>query len=519
MNIVVVGGGTAGWITALIVSARHAHHKVTLIESSKIGIIGVGESTTGKMTDLLINHFADYGCNLNEFIVETGATLKMGIKHIGWTNNISDHYIAPIDGSWTHNSVPDPLFSWGVDHLESKELPTITKCGYWIHHQLSNCNKFDNSFPDPRHALHVDAHLVGQYFKKICLRKDNISYIDNIVKNVNLNSITGNIESIDLNNGEKVQGDFFIDCSGFHRVLINKLNAKWISFQNNLPLNSAIPFWLDFEKDEVPDLYTTAWAQKNGWMWQIPLMDRKGAGYVFCDAYTTADKAQEEIETLLGKKIEVRKHIKFDAGRLNEPWIKNCLAIGLSSAFLEPLEATAIHSAILQAQIFANEFLKVTLEDTLNDASRKIHNKRVVRFYDDIKEFLIMHYMGGRNDSEFWKYINSGVTKTEFISEILEMAKTRVPTTNDFPSYDGSAGWPLYSFIMSGLNLIPKGVGNRELSFNLPSYGPVRPIAAETYYDLQDMWNKERSELFTYKEFIHYFRNERFKNGFSNKQY
>lgn len=519
MNIIIVGGGTAGWITALIASARHSHHKITVVESSKIGIVGVGESTTGRMTDLLVNYFYDYGCDINEFIAETGATLKMGIKHKGWTNNIDQYYVGPIDGSWTHNSIPDPLFSWGVDNLDYSKLLTTAKCGFWVDNRLSNYNRFTNDFPEPRHAMHVDAFLVGKYFKKLCLRKNNVNYVDDVIKNVNLNSVTGNVESLDLESGQQIAGDFFIDCSGFHKILMNKLNSKWISYQKNLPLNSAIPFWLDYEENELPELCTTAWAQKNGWMWQIPLMDRKGCGYVFCDAYTTPEKAQEEIETLLGKKIEVRKHIKFDAGRQEEAWVKNCLAIGLSSAFLEPLEATSIHSSILQAQWFVNEYLKTTIEDTLNEGSRKLHNKKVSTFYDDIKDFLVMHYMGGRSDSEFWKFISSGATKTEFVKDVLEMIKGRIPTTTDFPNYDGAAGWPLYSFVMAGIGVIPKGVGNKELHFDLPGYGPIRSVTAETYYDLQDNWSKESKELFTYEEFMQHFRNIRYQNGFSNKKY
>ena len=519
MKIVIVGGGTAGWVTALIASFRHSQHDFTVIESSKIGIVGVGESTTGRMTDILINQFVDYGCDINEFIIETGATLKLGIKHKGWTNNIDQHYIGPIDGSWTNNSVPDPLFSWGVDHLEYSKLLTTAKCGFWYENGLSNYNKFTKDFPEPRHAMHVDAHLVGQYFKKICLRRKNVVHVDDVVKNVNIDSVTGNIKSLDLDSGQKITADFFIDCTGFHRILMSKLESKWVSYQDKLPLNSAMPFWLDYDKDEVPDSCTMAWAQKNGWMWQIPLMDRKGCGYVFCDAFTTPEKAQEEIETILGKKIEVRKHIKFDAGRQEESWIKNCLAIGLSSAFLEPLEATSIHSSIIQALVFSNEYLKSTLEDTLNEGSRNIHNNRISKLYDDVKDFLVMHYMGGRDDSEFWKFIKTGATKTEFVSNLLEMAKTKMPSLNDFPGYEGAAGWPLYSYVMAGIGAIPKGVGNRELHFDLPQYGPIKPITAETYYNLQDQWRAESNKLYTYKEFINHFRNLRSQHGFSDKKY
>lgn len=519
MNIVIVGGGTAGWVTALMAARRHPCHTITVIESSKIGVVGVGESTTGRLTDVLINHFYDLGCDINEFIVETGATLKYGIKHKGWTNDINQHYIAPIDGTWTNSSVPDPLFCWGVSNLSYDQLLTTSRCGYWTHHKVSNFNKETNSFQVPANAMHVDAHLVGKYFQKVCLRNSNVIHIDNEIVQVNLQPESGHISSVTLADNTTVAGDFFIDCSGFHKVLINALGGKWVSYQDNLPLNSAMPFPLEYEENETPEPFTTAWAQKSGWLWSLPLMDRKGNGYVFCDAFTTPDQAHAEIETILGKKINANKVIKFDAGRQESAWIKNCLTVGLSTAFLEPLEATSIHSTIVQAQSFIFEYLKPTLEETLNTGSMNIFNQRTRKMYDDVRDFLIVHYMGGRNDTEFWKYISSGAIKNEFVTNLLEMSKTKVPTVNDFPSYNGSAGWPLYSFVMAGLNLINKNVASNELNLNLPGYGPLRPITASTYYDLQDQWKAESSKCYTYKEFIKYFRNIRYTHGLSNKQH
>lgn len=519
MNIVIVGGGTAGWITALMAAERHVNHKITVIESSKIGVVGVGESTTGFFTNVIENDFADLGCDVNEFIMETGATLKYGIKHKGWTNNINEEYIGPIDGSWTNASTPDPFFCWGVANLEHDELLTTSRCGYWTKHGLSNYDMKTKSFPLRTHAMHVDAHLVGKYFRKLALRKNNAEHIDAEVVKVNLDNITGNIISVNLHDGTVVEGDFFIDCSGFHKVLIKEMPTKWVSFQNNLPLNTAIPFLLDYDKGEMPEPYTTAWAQKNGWMWRIPLLDRRGNGYAFCDAYTTPDKAVEEIETILGKKINAVKVIKFDSGRQESSWVKNCLAIGLSSAFLEPLEATSIHSSIVQARMFIFEYLKPTLEETINPGSINIHNDRVRKMYDDVKDFLVMHYMGGRDDSEFWKYIKSGATQTEFVKNLLAMAKSKIPTTHDFPGYFGSAGWPLYSYVMAGLHLLDKDLARKELDFNLLGYGPLEPITANTYYETLYQWREESSQWASFNQFVEHFRDLRYRNGISNKKY
>jgi tryptophan halogenase len=516
MKIVIVGGGTAGWATALMATKRHPNHDITVIESTKIGVIGVGESTTGYLTDILVNHGADFGCDHDEFIIETGATLKYAIKHKGWTNDIDDYYIGPIDGSHTKEATPDALFAYGLNRLHSKELVNVSQCGYWIDKGVSNFEKDTNQFANYRHAMHVDAVLVGKYFKKKCLVERNARHIDDEVLDANLDE-RGFIKSVVLKNGSVVEGDLFIDCSGFSKVLMKHMPGnKWVSYQKNLPLNTGLPFQLKYKQHEVPEPYTTAWAQKNGWMWQIPLMDRKGCGYVFCDAFTTPDKAQEEIETILGQEIDPIKVIKFDTGRQDAAWINNCITIGLSSAFLEPLEATSIHSTIVQGRTLIFEYIKSTIDNTVNAGSQNIYNQRTRKMFDDVKDFLVIHYMGGRSDTEFWKYINTGVTKTPYVEDLLEMAKHRLPTSHDFPRYAGSAGWALYSYVMAGINRLNNANALTELDLAVPMHGNLRDITAQAYYDLQDEFAREIRNYQSYEQFINYFRKIRADRGLSN---
>lgn len=518
MKIVIVGGGTAGWVTAIMAAKRHPYHEVVVIESTKIGVIGVGESTTGMLTDILTNWNFDFDCDHDEFIAETGATLKYAIKHHGWTNNIDDYYIGPIDGSFTRDSTPDAMFAYGLDKLSNRDLINVSQCGYWIANNKSNFSRLTNQFENSRHAMHVDAHLVGKYFKKKCLKEINASHIDSEVVDVKLKE-NGFIQSVTLINGDTIDGDFFIDCSGFSKILMKHMPSKWVSYQKNLPLNTGLPFQLTYKEGEMPESYTTAWAQKNGWMWQIPLMDRKGCGYVFCDAYTTPDKAQEEIETILNRKIDPIKVIKFDTGRQESAWINNCVTIGLSSAFLEPLEATSIHSTIVQAKTLIFEYIKPSFNDTMNEGSRNVYCQRTRKMFDDVKDFLVMHYMGGRQDSEFWKYIDTGATKTEFVSNLLEMAKTRIPTSHDFPAYYGSAGWALYSYVMAGIGKINTTKAASELDLVVPVHGDLSQLTKEAYYDLQDKWAAESKDWYSYSDFITYFRKIRKDRGFSNIEY
>ena len=506
MKIVVVGGGTAGWMAALMISSRHPEHHVQVIESTKIGVIGVGESTTGLLSDLLNNHLWDFGCDHNEFIAETGASIKYGIKFTGWTPDINDHYVGPIDGSYTKEHSPDILFAYGCANLPKKDLVKVSETGNYIHKGYTNFDLKSGNFTDLTHAMHVDAHLVGKYFQKVTLRKANTSHIDAKVLDCTLNE-TGNIQSVLLEDGRNIEGDFFIDCTGFARLLISKMPGNdWVSYQKHLPVNTGLPFLLNYQEDELPMPHTHAWAQDAGWMWQIPLLDRIGNGYVFCDDFTTPDEAHAEIETRLGRKIEPQKVIKFNTGRQKSSWINNCLAIGLSSAFLEPLEATSIHSTIVQIKNFAFDYLREDINSVKNPGTINIYNQRTRQMFDDFKDFLVMHYMGNRTDTEFWRYISSGATKTDYVNNLLETIKVRFPNINDFPKYYGAAGWPLYSYVMEGLNLLDSDVALKEISFDAPRVGNIYTAVEENYLHIQKEWHDQYSKNATWAEMINYFR-------------
>lgn len=459
MNIVILGGGTAGWLAALFISKIKPEHSVTVIESSEIGIVGAGEGSTGLLTNVISNQIWNFGCDHAEFLRETGATLKYGIKHINWSGD-GTHYYGPIDGSVSFNSVPDAAFCY--QFLKNKKsLHEISEMGLLISKNFSHADRENRKIKDFSHALHFDAHKVGKYFKKLSMLA-GVTHIDSEVLDVKLTD-SGFIKSLVLKNQKEVDGDFFIDASGFKKMLVSRLNVSWKSYKENLPVNSAMPFLLDYDHDETPAPYTTAWAQSSGWMWQIPTMERKGCGYVFCDEFISADEAQEEIEKTLKKKIQPIRVLKFDTGRLENTWNKNCLAIGLCAAFAEPLEATSIHSTIVQISRFVFEFLKPSFDHTVNEFSVKQYNTFVNKMYDDFKDFLNLHYMAGREDSNFWRFIKNEDTKTDRVKQILEMSKHRVPSINDFDNYYGSAGWPLWSHVLAGTNNLSTEAVENEL--------------------------------------------------------
>ena len=504
MKITVVGGGTAGWLAALFISKIKPWVDVTVIESSAIGIIGAGEGSTGALVDVISNRIWDFGCDEIEFFRETGATLKYGIMHKGWTPDTEQSYFGPLGGTQSSSAFMDYVLAYGLVNFPEK-LHVCTELGLLLENNLSNYNtqKFQLDRTDSLgHAVHFDAHKVGQYFKKCTLRSQSVKCIDDEVLDVNL-SEAGNISSVLLKSGSIVESDFFIDASGFQRILMTKLQSKWVSYQKHLPVNAALPFVQVQGHDYVPEPYTTAWAQKNGWMWMIPQQRKRGCGYVFCDDFITADKAQEEIETVLKQKIDPVRLLKFQTGRLENTWMKNCLAIGLSAAFAEPLEATSIHTTIASLTAFVFEFLKHTAEETTNPGSIDAYNKRTNRLYDDLKDFLVMHYMGQRSDSEFWQHIYHGNTKTEFVEMMLNTATSRMPSKGDVMDYQGAAGWGLWSFVMAGIGRLSPEIAAKELELIQYKKGVSLSAAGKMYIDeLNIKFKRDSKSYLKYADFI-----------------
>ena len=300
--------------------------------------------------------------------------------------------------------------------------------------------------------------------------------------------MTGYIKSLRLSNGTIESGDMFIDASGFNQILMKAVGGVWKSYKNNLPVNSALPFLLPYDEDEKIEPVTNAWAQRNGWCWQIPTLNRRGCGYVFCDDFVTPEQAQDELEQTLGKKIEPIRLLKFESGRQQTLWIKNCLAIGLCAAFAEPLEATSIHTTIRQLKQFVYGCIGRDMKQTCNPGQVKQYNDHIGHLYDSLKDFLVAHYTCGRKDTPFWRYIDSGETMTEFVKDIHAVCKHRSPNQSMFNKQEGSAGWPLWSYVLAGTGKLSDYVCRKELDYNNDAY-----IADQSYrYHIEQHDNKTK---------------------------
>lgn len=425
MKIVIVGGGTAGWLSALIVSAVHNEiHEVTVISSSEYPTIGVGESSTGFLRGVVNNEVYDYGCNEFDFMKEAHATPKLGIFYKNW-HSTGDYF--------------EPLLQWyRPSHIDSDPLlmsyvakgidPSLASMhGQLFHQKLSGFYRngnYINSYGI--HAYNFDAGLAGQYFKKISIN-NGVKYLDLTIEDVML-SENGNIDYLLAKNGEKIYGDFFIDATGFRRILSNKLGVKYIE-DNDFLLDSALVFDSK-NNDKIPA--TTSAALKWGWSWTIPKTESNGTGYVYSSSFIDENEAHKEITKVYNKDIDVIKIVKFKSGRLDSFWKNNCIFVGVGSQFFEPLEATSIHGTIAQINFFAYNYLKTNIQDTMYKRNIDQYNASMINMVEQFKHLILLHYITDKQESDFWKEMSKTANNNTFLKGLVEKTKTQLLNLNDY---------------------------------------------------------------------------------------
>jgi tryptophan halogenase len=442
MNIVIVGGGTAGWLTALYAKKIFPEHKVSLIESKQIGILGAGEASTPQLINIL--DFLEIPTS--ELIKKTNATIKNTAKFTGWSNNKKDFFYHPF--GYNHDRLSEQhgyldRFQTGTNifHLYSY-LNNISSDQYCLINKICNnnlvpfikINNNDNINPISNYdqisqwSLNFDARLLAEYFSELG-EKRNIEKVEGKVKEVVLNK-DEEICSLLLENNNKIDCDFVFDCSGFARLIIGKKYlSKWISYKEYLPTNKALPFFLDNKKEKEIPPYIEATAMNYGWMWKTPLQNRHGCGYVFDDNHISVDEAKKEIEELLGFEIFPPTTFSFEPGTYQEVWIKNCLAVGLSAGFVEPLEATSIMQTILNLQNFFSNKNNILTNNQHIKNNFNAYNKKSSFA---IVEYIYWHYVTNKENTIFWKDFTKNNKVPDLINNILEISKERVPSLTDF---------------------------------------------------------------------------------------
>jgi len=431
-NILIVGGGTSGLISALILKNRFPKLKIDVVKSDNIGIIGVGEGTTEHWKE-----FIDFcGITIDELIKETDATFKYGVMFEDWKK---ERYFHNVTGEILNIKYGQYLGGYAYSIINNLKPEEYTN-GHCFKNKIIN-NVFPNQF-------HFNTLKLNTFLLKKC-------------KEININIITDEISKINTN-GEKIinlesknkkyKYDFYIDCTGFKRLLISKLGCRWISYKEYLPMNEAIAFPTKDTEECFP--YTLSKAMNFGWMWRIPTYGRWGNGYVFNNKYINAEQAKKECEKYLGYKVEIAKNIKFEAGALEKAWLGNCVAIGLCSSFIEPLEATSIGTSIQQS------FLLMHLLINNNQSDIDLYNERFKSIVENIRDFVLLHYMVNKKNSVFWKNLKLKIP--ESLNKNLKKWEKRIPIREDFKGnyllfYEHN-----FVVILKELNLIKKQFLKKE---------------------------------------------------------
>jgi len=455
-KVAIVGGGAAGWLSALYANKISPESEITLIESETIGILGAGEGSVPTLIEFL--RFLEI--NEDEFIKETNATHKLGILFKNWNGDNKDYFHSfntlhhKFNYAYDDNGeIVNEYLGYLYKHNESFQVGEISEQMARLNTSPFVKNSIDGTNQIANYSYHFDAHLVAKYLRKVAEQR-GVKRVEGIIQSFTQDS-QGNITEIVLEN-IKVNCDFVFDCSGFKRLIIGNLfKSPWKSYTNHLKVNTALAFQIPQFEDKI-EPYTKAVCMKNGWMWQIPLQNRIGCGYVFDSNYITENDAKLEIETLLGHSVTIVNNIKFNAGAYEKVWINNCLAVGLSSAFTEPIEATSIFNAISQLWVLNKAIVNNYDQNFINH-----YNQFVNKMNDDVLDFLYFHYITKREDSQFWKEYLNTTTVPNSLQILLDKWNFSTSKMNDFSRHPFSLlSWLQVGF---GLNLFNKNVFIEQL--------------------------------------------------------
>lgn len=399
-SVVIVGGGTAGWFSAaMLVKLLGKSISITLVESEEIGTVGVGEATIPP----IINFNNALGIDEATFLKETNGTIKLGIQFENWGKK-GDAYMHAFGGLGQGFPFCSFHHFWVRQHLAGKPS---SFWDYSLNYQAAAQNKFGKVGPIEgtniegiAYAYHFDAALYARLLRRFSEDK-GVKRIEGRVERVLQDPENGDITGLSLVDGSTVEADFFIDCTGFRALLIGQtLRSGYEDWSHWLPCDSAIAVQSDKLSELKP--YTRSVAHQCGWRWQIPLQSRTGNGIVYSRQSMSDDEAQHQLlNEIEGDALTEPSTIRFRTGRRIQPWHHNCVAIGLSSGFLEPLESTSIH--MIQSAVL--RLVKHFPHKGIKRAEVEEYNRQTQREYEQVRDFIIMHYhVNSRSDSVFWKW-------------------------------------------------------------------------------------------------------------------
>jgi tryptophan halogenase len=450
VRVVVVGGGTAGWMSAAaLVKLLPDHCTVHLVESEAIGIVGVGEATLPH-----IRAFNErLGINEAEFMALTRATFKLGIEFQNW-GAIGDSYIHPFGTFGPGTGDVDFHQYWLRMLHEGRDVPPLDQLSMAC--TMARMNKFELPAADPRsiastfgYAYQFDATLFAPYLRALA-EGLGARRTEGKVVAVHRDGQSGDISSIQLEGGQQIEGDLFLDCSGFRSLLIGEaLEEPFQDWSRWLPNDRAVAMPCRTRTALTP--YTGVIAMPGGWRWRIPLQHRTGNGYVYSSAFLSDEEAADALVAAVeGESIADPRVLRFRAGRRERNWVNNCVAVGLSSGFLEPLESTSIY--LIQAAITA--LLELFPKREISPVDRDEFNRLIDIEYDRIRDFLILHYHATeRDDSDYWDYVRT-MDVPDTLAEKLELFRRRGRVVKYREGVFLDASWIA---VYIGQRVLPKG--------------------------------------------------------------
>ena len=397
-RVIIVGGGTAGWMAAAVLSHSFPAEKlsVTVIESPEIGTVGVGEATIPPILQLN----ALLGLDEDDLVRRTGATYKLGIEFLNW-GAVGERYFHPFGVSGADLGGVQFHHHW----LRTKE-------GVFADYSLATvaayAGKFGRPSDDPRnvlsrmsYALHFDASLYAAVLRELAI-KSGAHHVEGRITHTRLNSENGFVESVQLADGHALEADLYIDCSGFRGLLIEgALETGYINWSHWLPMDRAIA--VPSSVNGPPPPFTRATAGTAGWRWRIPLQHRVGNGHVYCSQFLDDDRAEAELlNNLESPALSAPRRLQFTTGRRRLSWNKNVVALGLASGFVEPLESTSIH--LIQRAVVT--LMSLFPAAGYNQTEVAEYNRLMAAEMEAVRDFVILHYkQTRRDDTPFWRQV------------------------------------------------------------------------------------------------------------------
>lgn len=452
-KIVVVGGGTSGWLAAAMLRhhLKRELYEIELIESEEIGTIGVGESTVPPFVGLIQR----LGIDEQDFIRATDATYKLGIQFVGWHRRGAT-YFHPFGVIGKPIGAHDFYQCWlkARSRGDTSSLQDFSPCNVMAENGrfFPPAHARNTPIGGANYALHVDAGLVARYLRDYSEARGLKRTEGRVTQAVQRDN--GFIDRLVLADGREIHGDFFIDCSGFRGVLIGKtLGVATLDWSKYLPCDRAIAAKTRSVGPLVP--YTRAIAQPAGWMWRIPLQHRLGQGYVYSSRFCNDTEARSTLlRNLGGACLDEPRVIPFTTGHRRELWKLNCLSVGLAGGFVEPLEATAMH-LIARGIDF---FLRYLPTRDCDPALVREYNRRMVADYEEVRDFIVLHYSAtDRDDSPFWQACQN-LPLPDSLRERIALFESQGAMREGVDELFRAASW---QSVFEGMGIRPRGYSPR----------------------------------------------------------